>query len=741
VADRKVTIILAGSAAGAVRAFEETAAAADASSKTVGDKFAAAGERTGGIFSKLGQTLGNWGLPFGESVSRIGDRFSEVDAQGQKFSAAMSEVGKVSLLAGAAGMAAAAVESIHLATNFQSSMELIRTQAGASQAEVDKMSKAVLSLAGPTATAPLELSAALYHIESTGMRGAAALQELKIAAEGAKVGHADLESVTNALNATMASGIKGTSTMSAAMGSLNTIVGAGDMRMSDLADAMGTGVLAVVKGFGVSLDDAGAALATFGDNNIRGADAATQLRMAVEMMAVPPATAAKALGQLNMTTKQLADDLRSGGLDKAVTDLHAHLVATGHDGASAGAILTEAFGKKAGPGIAILTDQFTRFQSKIEEVKGGASGFGAAFTATTHTLSFQMDQAKATLEALGTSFGMFLIPKLEEAGHAVEDVIGFFQQHKAAAEALAAVIATVLGGAIATFAIEKAVAFGSAVKDMATGMVQLAAKVLTSAGIMDGAFAAEAAAAETSGAATTTAFGPIGLAIAAIGIAAFELVKHWHTVWADIKAVALDAWHFIDDILHNKFVQVIIGIEEPVLLLALHWHTVWEDIKAVVEDVWKFLKPIFDAIGGGISKITGAIGGIAKVGGGIVKGIAGMFEAGGMVPGSGPQLAIVHGGELVIDAASTSRLTAGSPGGPSVPSVMALAMGVGGPGSGSGPSAASLDRTNQLLEAILSGVGQTADAAGRFASGAASVAGGVVEANNNQLARQMAGSV
>ena len=54
------------------------------------------------------------------------------------------------------------------------------------------------------------------------------------------------------------------------MGALNAIVGAGDMKMQDLAEAMGTGMVAVVKGYGLSLKDVGAALATFGDNNIRG---------------------------------------------------------------------------------------------------------------------------------------------------------------------------------------------------------------------------------------------------------------------------------------------------------------------------------------------------------------------------------------------------------------------------------------------------------------------------------------
>ena len=50
--------------------------------------------------------------------------------------------------------------------------------------------------------------------------------------------------------------------------------------MQDLADAMGTGLMAAAKAYGQSIEQVGAALATFGDLNVRGAKAATDLRMA-----------------------------------------------------------------------------------------------------------------------------------------------------------------------------------------------------------------------------------------------------------------------------------------------------------------------------------------------------------------------------------------------------------------------------------------------------------------------------
>jgi TP901 family phage tail tape measure protein len=233
--------------------------------------------------------------------------------------------GSKALLGVGAAAAIVAVESVKAASNFQASMELIHTQAGASQQEVERLSKSVLGLAGQTGTAPDELAKGLYHLESTGLRGAAALDALRIAAEGAKVGQADLEDVTNAVNAVIASGIKGASNLSNAMGMLNATVGAGDMHMQDLADAMGTGLLVQARNFGVSLNEVGAALAVFGDNNIRGADAATQLRMSFNFLSKGTATADEALSKVGLTSKRLSNDLANGGLNKAITDLHTHL--------------------------------------------------------------------------------------------------------------------------------------------------------------------------------------------------------------------------------------------------------------------------------------------------------------------------------------------------------------------------------------------------------------------------------
>ena len=185
-------------------------------------------------------------------------------------------------------------------------------------------------------------------MQSLGIKAPQALNMVKVAAEGASVGHANLVDVTNALTASVASGIPGVKNYSQAMGVLNATVGAGDMTMQDLADAMGTGAVAAVKGYGLNIKDVGAALAVFGDNNIRGAKAGTDLRMSVQALAVPVSTASAELKKLGLTQTTLAGDMQSGGLLKALDDLQSKFKANGITAKNEGEVITDLFGKKAG---------------------------------------------------------------------------------------------------------------------------------------------------------------------------------------------------------------------------------------------------------------------------------------------------------------------------------------------------------------------------------------------------------
>jgi TP901 family phage tail tape measure protein len=364
-------------------------------------------------------------------VMFLGDA-AGLSAATKKGEASFGALGRAAKLAGtvmAAGLGIAVVESVKLAVQFQKSMTMIQTQAGASAAEVKKLSGEVLKLAPKVGTGPDALAQGLFHLESQGLRSAKAMDALKIAAEGAKVGNANLEDVTNALGAVMVSGIKGAGDLNNVMGELNATVGAGDMRMQDLADALGTGLAAKAKVAGVSIRDISSALAVFGDNNIRGAQAGTLLGSTIRIMAAPSGAAAKALKSVGISATELADDIRNRGLVAAIQDLKSHLESAGLTASEQARVLTQAFGGRQSTGVQILVGQLERLKTKEQEVADGGNKFGAAWKATTDTLKFQLDKTKASLEAAAIPIGNLLLPALGAAAGKVADFAGAVQAH------------------------------------------------------------------------------------------------------------------------------------------------------------------------------------------------------------------------------------------------------------------------------------------------------------------------
>lgn len=339
-----------------------------------------------------------------------------VAAQREQVAGAKAAAGKMrgAFEGMALATAVVGVESIKMASKFDASMTLLVTQAGVAKKEMGTLRKGILDLAGKVGQDPDSLAESLFHVESNfesmGISSAKALKLVETAAKGATTGHADLVDVTNALTAAVASGIPGVENLDKAMGVLNATVGVGDMKMQDLADAFGSGMVATVKGFGLTIQDVGAALAVFGDNNIRGSLAGNQLRMSVMALGKPVSTAKEALDKLGMKTDTLAKDMRKGGLKLALEDLIDRFKKAGVTGKEQGQVITDLFGRKAGAGLNVLVDQFDRLKTKYPALEEGAHHFGKSWEDTKKTFAFQTKAMKGELESLGIQLGVKLMP-------------------------------------------------------------------------------------------------------------------------------------------------------------------------------------------------------------------------------------------------------------------------------------------------------------------------------------------
>ena len=319
---------LKGSLAGATaeeKAFEDQAV-----------RTAAAVSKTAGAHGNLAQAAPATATSTATATAALAAHSNALKTAGDRVKstgAAISSAGG-NLLRLSAPLALIGGESIKMASSFQSSMELVHTQAGASQHEVDSLTGKVLNLALALGKSPQELSAGLFHVESAGYRGAKAMDVLKAATEGAKVGNTDMESVTNALVGTLKSGIGGVHGATDAMGQLNAIVGQGNMRMADLVGAISTGVLPKARAMGLSLKDVGAALDTLTVAGVPAQAAATRLGMTFSLMLPHSSLAVGAFQKIGLSQTQLAQDMRGpGGISAAVDDLKHHLDTTFPPGA------------------------------------------------------------------------------------------------------------------------------------------------------------------------------------------------------------------------------------------------------------------------------------------------------------------------------------------------------------------------------------------------------------------------
>jgi TP901 family phage tail tape measure protein len=332
-------------------------------------------------------------------------------AYGSGLSGALKSLKGTLAVAGIAGLAIGIDKSVKAASEFQSQMEKIHTQAGGTQRDVTSLSKAILGMTNAQ-QGPQQLAQAMFHLKSVGLDNVNAMKALKAASDLAAVGGADLEDTTNAVAGAWRSGVKGAQTFGQAAATVNSIVGAGNVKMGDLVNAIGTGILPSARAFGVSFKSVGAALALMTDEGIPAQQAATRLRMSLSLLGAPSNAAEQQLKSIGLTGLKLANDLRSpGGIVAAIGDLKSHLEASGKSASAQAQILSHAFGGgRSSSAILTLINNYGVLQRKQDQVNAGISKFGEDVAAQKQTAEAQFHILGANVERLGISIGNVLLP-------------------------------------------------------------------------------------------------------------------------------------------------------------------------------------------------------------------------------------------------------------------------------------------------------------------------------------------
>lgn len=522
------------------------------------------------------------------------------------------------------------VVAVEMATKFQTSTTQLVTGAGESQKAIGMVRQGMLDMAGQVGISALDLSKGMYMIESAGFHGAAGLTLLKVAAEGAKVGGADLATVANALTSALNAYHLPASSAVAVTNELIATVSVGKMHMEDLASSMSK-VVPIAASLGIPFAQVGGAIATMTMQGTDAAVATTSLRFMLAALAGPTAAAASELKGLGIGEAQIPGITSSVSAELKKLGLHTSEVAAvlaspaGLPGALK--MITTAIGKEFPVGSAA-------YDAALKTAVGGTRGFTAALeltgpsaktyaddvakigAAAVHSgaavtgfalvqkdFGFKLDAAKAAMGSFLIQLGTALLPLLSKLADwftstilpALSRFAGWFQSNLPSIMAAVGAVFAPMGVALGVM--------GTAL-GVVTSHLDIFGPLLAGVVVSFVLFKTTLAAVAAYNAIVTllelmgTAFGLLGAEAggASVGIGAM-------TIGVDGLAVGMVAvsWPVL------AVIAAVAALVVVALLVITHFQTV----KTVAANVWNavvgFLQPVIKIIGAIVDVLKGPL--------------------------------------------------------------------------------------------------------------------------------------
>lgn len=237
------------------------------------------------------------------------------DKSSGKLSSVAGTIGKIGL-----GMDIAGGLMVRAAGNFESSTTHLTTDAGEVQSQLGRVQAGMLQIGAATGTTSSDISQGMYHIESSlpqvgdaATRATTALNILQTAAQGAKVGNASLDTVSKALVGTMNAYSDKGYTATQMMNALITTVGAGDMKMEDLAGGLGN-VAPLAAAAGLGFEQVGGAIAVMTSQNMSADQSMQDIANTIRSLQNPNNVAIQEMQQLGLSANDVSNNLGKRGL-------------------------------------------------------------------------------------------------------------------------------------------------------------------------------------------------------------------------------------------------------------------------------------------------------------------------------------------------------------------------------------------------------------------------------------------
>lgn len=322
-------------------------------------------------------------------------------------------------------MVMAGKAAFQTAKDYEFAIQKIVGLTGEAQSSVNAWSKEILRISPQLAKGPKELAEALYFISSSGVKGAEAMDVLKLSAKAATSGMGSTQEMaqvlTSALNAYRGTGL----TASYATDVFVAAVREGKAEAAGFATSMGQ-IIPIAANLGVSLDQVAGGMAAVTLTGASAANAAVYMKGIFNSLITASSQGEKALGQMGSSYADLRRVLKEQGLVALMQKLRDMQVQYGDE------LLSDVI-----PNIRAMTF-FMSFAGKnfkynselMNRVTNSAGSLGKAFAAVADTIKVRYDRAissaQVSLVSLGKSITTAILPFIERLSGALDRLSKWF---------------------------------------------------------------------------------------------------------------------------------------------------------------------------------------------------------------------------------------------------------------------------------------------------------------------------
>lgn len=538
-------------------------------------EFAAAGRDVGGLQREYDR--------LGGSLARLNRRHQALNTTRSQLAGNRRDTANArAQLGDAIALGAAFVVPVRIAAQFENQIERVGGISRASEADVARLGSTARALGASTEWSATQAAQGMEFLAMSGFGVGETIEAMPGLLSLATAGQLDLGR-TAQITSNSLRGFQLEASETNRVGDvLTNVFTTSNTELSGLGDTLGY-VAPVAAAVGVTLEETAAAAGLLGNAGISGTRAGTALRAIISRLASPSSEAAAALANLGIRTQDAEGNLRPlGDVLRDVSSATAEMgTATRAD------LLNTVFGLESVSAATVLvghagSGELARYTASVSEA-GSATALAERMAGTSVGT---WKGLKSAMESNAIVIGNALLPGLTAVGSTMADGLRWISQ---TAERYPRVTQVVVGVTASLVALR--------VAHIAGRMSWL---------LFRGAMlSAKAAALVTQGALTFVAGGiraislamasnPIGLAIAAIGIAALVVWKYWEPISAFFSGLWSDTVEIFNFGLDK--VRELLGWQPGAFArrvwrpLVEFFGSMWQGLRSAAGTAWGFVR-------------------------------------------------------------------------------------------------------------------------------------------------------